>query len=484
LVLLLAEATGYAFGQTLEWSPPLRIRSKSNYMRILGVNSDGHYILRSRHQDFSRDVYIERYKASLSLDLVKELPGSSRSRFENVLLYEDGLLIFRSVENPASNTIELQANKADASGVVNANTWLKIDECPKRSNGDKGDYTIVSSSNKDLLVCSHSETNQKNQAVLSITIVNRQLVKQAGKKLELEFPVENIQFNELQIDNNSNVFFSVIYTDTDKKKQTSERNKHLMYAWFKHTDELKYYPLDEKGRFINTFSFGVNYVKKCLTVCGFYSNISEANVGGTFLCNIDLDSGFVFYSKYQGLSQEFVARLIGEKEASRSGELSNIEMRKLILRSDGGMIMAAENTYVTQQTYTYYVSGMPQYSYRNIYNYDDILVISLDPDGNEEWHNLIRKKQSTMNDQGYFSSFFAAAYDNKIHFLYNDNSRNNGDVLDVVINNKGELEKNVLLNAKTTFAVIVPSEARMIAYNTLLITTLKEKNYCFLKITF
>lgn len=473
-----------AAAQTLEWSPPLRIHSKSNYIRMLGVNSDGYYILRSRHQDFSRDVYIERYKASLSLDVTKELPGSSRSRYENILLYEDGLLIFRSVENTTTNTIELQANKADASGVVNTNTWIKIDECPKRSNSDKGDYTIVSSSNKDFLVCSHSETNQKNQAVLSITIINRQLIKQAGKKLELEFPYDNLQFNELQIDNNGNVFFSAIYTDTEKKKQSSDRNKHLMYAWFKQRDELKFYPLDEKGRFTNTFSFGVNYVKKCLTVCGFYSNISEANVGGTFLYNIDLDSGFVFYSRFEGLSQELVARLVGEKEASRSGELSNIEIRKLILRSDGGMIMAAENTYITQQTYTYYVSGMPQYSYRNIYNYDDILVVSLDPDGKEEWHNVIRKKQSTMNDQGYFSSFYAAAYDDKIHFFYNDNSRNNGDVLDVVINNKGESEKNVLLSAKTTFAVIVPSEAKLIGFNTVLMTALKEKNYCFLKITF
>lgn len=89
-----------------------------------------------------------------------------------------------------------------------------------------------------------------------------------------------------------------------------------------------------------------------------------------------------------------------------------------------------------------------------------------------------------MNDQGYFSSFFAAAYDDKIHFFYNDNSRNNGDVLDLVINNKGESEKNVLLSAKTTFAVIVPGEAKLIGYNTVLMTALKEKNYCFLKITF
>lgn len=471
------------WAQTVEWSPPQKQRSKTSHTRVLGANSMGYYLLRSKNTDFSREVVLERYKGALTLDFSRELILGNKSRFENIVLYEGGLLLLKSSENPQTGKIELLATKVDENGIAGTN-WTKIDESPKKSGNDQGDFTVVPSTNKSLLVASHTEYGSNNQSVLVITIFNTQQQQVLTRKFDLEYNYEKLRYKELQIDDTGNVFFSVTYTNSDKKKGSPDRKEHVMFAYYKADDRLVRYKLNEGNYFVNEFSFGINYVKKCLTVCGLYSSSSEDFAGGTFLFNISLDSGGVFYHKYQEFDRALVAKMIGEKEATKKPELANIQMKRLILRSDGGIILAAENVYTTQQTYTYYVNGMPQYSYRTIYNYDDILVVSLDPDGKSEWHEVIRKKQSSLNDEGYFSSFTMIAVKDKMHFLYNDNSRGNNDVVDVSINNYGQREKNLLLNSKNTYALIIPAESKIVSYNTLLTGALREKQFSLLKVSY
>jgi hypothetical protein len=472
-----------AYAQTVEWSPPQKQRGKTSFTRILGANTMGYYLLRSKNSDFSREVVLERYKGSLTLDFSRELMLGGKSRFENIVLYEDGLLLLKSSENTQTGKIELLSTKVDENGIAGT-TWSKVDESPKKSGNDPGDFTVVPNTNKTLLVASHTEYGTNNQSILVITIFNTQHQQILSRKFDLEYNYEKLRYKELQIDDNGNVFFSVTYTNNDKKKNSPERKEHIMFAYYKSTDRLVRYKLNEGNYYVNEFSFGINYVKNCLTICGLYSNTSEDFAGGTFLYNINLDSGGVFYHRFQEFDKGLVSKMIGEREASKKPELSNIQMKRLILRSDGGIVLAAENVYTTQQTYTYYVNGMPQYSYRTIYNYDDIMVISLDPDGKSEWYDVIRKKQSSLNDEGYFSSFTMIAVKDKMHFLYNDNSRGNNDVVDVSISNYGQREKNLLLNSKNTYALIIPTESRLVSYNTLITGALREKQFSLLKVTY
>ncbi|MFA7379501.1 MAG: hypothetical protein WC150_03520 [Bacteroidia bacterium] len=483
LVLMLCLQCLHAASQTIEWSSPQKQRGRTNYTRILGANSTGYYVLRCRNKDFSKDVFLERYKGSLTIDFSRELLIGNKSRFENIVLYEGGLLLLKSMENQQTNKIELLSTKVDENGIAGT-TWVKIDETPKKSGNDIGDFTVVPSTNKSLLVASHTEYGSNNQSVLVITVFNPQQQQVLTRKFDLEYNYENLRYKELQIDDYGNVYFSTSFTNTTKKKNTPERKEHSMYAYFKDADKLTKYKLNEGNYYVNDFSFGINYIKKCLTICGYYSSTNEDYVGGTFLYNISIDSGTVFFHKFQELDKGVVSKMVGEREATKRPELSNIQMSKLILRSDGGMVMVGENVYTTQQTYTYYVNGVPQYSYRSVYNYDDIMVISLDPDGKSEWFEVIRKKQSSMNDEGYFSSFSMIAVKDKMHFLYNDNSRGNADVVDVTINNLGQREKNTLLNSKNTYALIVPSEGKLVSYNTLLLSANKDKQFSLLKISF
>ena len=58
------------------------------------------------------------------------------------------------------------------------------------------------------------------------------------------------------------------------------------------------------------------------------------------------------------------------------------------------------------------------------YNYNDIIVVNIQPDGGIEWATRIPKRQETVNDGGYYSSYAMSIVRDRLYFIFNDNSRN------------------------------------------------------------
>ena len=72
------------------------------------------------------------------------------------------------------------------------------------------------------------------------------------------------------------------------------------------------------------------------------------------------------------------------------------------------MSIVAERSSFTFESDVIYVNGIPQSTSRNIYNYEDVLVMALEPDLRIRWYHLINKSQSSLNDGGYYSSIITA----------------------------------------------------------------------------
>jgi hypothetical protein len=106
--------------------------------------------------------------------------------------------------------------------------------------------------------------------------------------------------------------------------------------------------------------------------------------------------------------------------------LLNYALDDLILRSDGGALLIAEQYFVRQ--YAVRDFWDPRFGstirYDYYYNYNDIIIVNIKPTGEIEWATRIPKIQETINDGGYYSSYSKAIVRDKIYFIYNDNNRN------------------------------------------------------------
>ena len=130
-------------------------------------------------------------------------------------------------------------------------------------------------------------------------------------------------------------------------------------------------------------------------------------------------------------------------DVQRQAELFDYSLDELILRSDGGAVLVAEQFYIQQDRfdnfnnpYGWGAGWSPYYSpywnsrYRGnfqvdyYYNYNDIIVVNIRPTGEIEWAARIPKRQETRNDGGYYSSYAMSIVRDKLYFIYNDNPRN------------------------------------------------------------
>jgi hypothetical protein len=108
------------------------------------------------------------------------------------------------------------------------------------------------------------------------------------------------------------------------------------------------------------------------------------------------------------------------------------------------------------------------------YYYDELIVISVHPDGETHWKSILHKKQYSQDDNGIYSSYFLFKTPGNLRFLFNDEIRQENTVSEYVLNALGEYNRKGLLSTehldlKLRFkdavqvdanAVVVPSERR------------------------
>ena len=58
------------------------------------------------------------------------------------------------------------------------------------------------------------------------------------------------------------------------------------------------------------------------------------------------------------------------------------------------------------------------------FNYNDIIVVNIQPDGEIAWSARIPKRQTSVNDFGVYSSYGMSIVADKLYFVYNDDPKN------------------------------------------------------------
>src|SRR6187402_898258 len=93
--------------QTVEWSNQQKLKTKTNYTRILGENASGYFLMRSKNPELSREILIEKYRSNLALENSIDLEQPIGSFIEKMLVQDDGLLIFASKKNDSLPKIDI-----------------------------------------------------------------------------------------------------------------------------------------------------------------------------------------------------------------------------------------------------------------------------------------------------------------------------------------------------------------------------------------
>jgi hypothetical protein len=233
--------------------------------------------------------------------------------------------------------------------------------------------------------------------------------------------------------------------------------------------------------------FDIDNVNGNLIFCGFYDekgDPADAAANGFFYLQYGAASGVLKHSAYSLFSSSFMTSLTG-RDAGKYNRLFTFQIRKMLLRIDGGAMFTAESVIKDKKevlvsspspSFRGYMGSSPYSSYRtiNTFSYNDIIAFSIKPDGSLDWNTIMRKKQQSEDDNGFNSSFAFLNEKDRVHFLYLDEISSTGAANEYKLSSKGEADRALLFNQEDKDLFLIPKLAKQVAPNEIAIPSVKS----------
>ncbi len=481
----------------VEWGKEFKVTSGSYLYKIVNSGKNGVTALRLKKGGLvntSQKIIFERYGATYDLEKAKEISLKYKNKsmdFEESFTLGGKLYLFSSFANQRDSRRYLFAQEIKQPSLTPEKKLTYIDEMPFSLLNETYIYSFSVSPDSSHLLVYHPIPGKKDEpAKYSVAVFDENLNKVWTTEYKLLGKLNRHIIENAKIDNNGNAFL-LLSTTLDKKLDQPEDEKFKLIALKNKGTIIDEFDINLKGLFINGLNFKT--IKYNTLVCaGFYSNRGVNSIKGVFYYTIDIDSKQVINQSTKDFEFDFIAGNLSEsrrnklKASTRNTsipELPKFNLDQLILRGDGGALLLAEQYDVSVYSdYDYFTNRVTN---RYIYQYDDIVAVSVSPEGNIDWATRIPKRQETMDDQGVYSSYCYGVTGDQLIILYNDNPKNyfkdkksstiyefdayRGQPSYSIIESNGAFSSGILENTADDRFFIRPSVCKQVGSNRILV---------------
>jgi len=475
IVFFCALISTLSYGQVLQWSNPTKLKGAAVFTKVLTENESGVFLLRYRNRFYSKNIIIDRYSHRLVLQDSRVI-DLKNARLVKIYATRKGLLIIKAKLNKSTQNNELIAQWYSYE-LKPIDEPVLITQSPVHEFGDRGNFRLRISDNLEYIAVVHTESTEKKEVLWHYNLLDINMREIDRKDVHIAVPYEDFVIRDLVLGNTGELFMLTGVLELERRKRilTSYSLYHLQDSVFQD------FPIADSLTIRSAF-LTYDRATDDGRVTGFFGSPETYGVFGTFFYKLTerRDSGELIVSEF---TERFVNEVnINDRNGSAISE--GFGILEAIPRSDGGMMLIAEQKDIATEDDIILVNGIPQSTSKNIYNFNEVLVLNYDADGFMDWHKLITKNQTTVNDAGYYSSIVIFIGDKFVQLLYNDQLRSSGDVMQYTIYNNGYVEGNKMLKAQLDYVAIIPSEAKQVSSNKVIIPTSKNRRFALLKLSY
>jgi hypothetical protein len=405
------------FAQSITTSAANRLQNKESIKNIIGSNDSLIYVLKRQNPTFSAskfeiDVYNHQLQKLKNIPI--ELPFSESNNtiaIKRIFINNNIPYVYYEVDNRNSKQISAMVYDYSkrASVVLTSMPYEKSSRPPV--------FTITSDSSK-MLVVAQAAYDKNNNETYHIQLFDEKINLLWDERLELPYAPKNFTLEKVKLYKN-NVFF---LANTNSEKSFDNAEKFVLIRYDNNSNSVKEFELGLTGKWITSATFEIAN-DSTLYVGGFYSNDKSFSIAGTFFLSIDLRSNTISDKSLKAFSENFMSEFLPPRRVKKGAELSSFYFDHFIIKPNGGAIFIAEQYFKSVSNYHDIHSGF--YNFNTIYYYNDIIVVSVDAEGQIEWNKKVAKKQYSVNDFGYYSSYALTFINNSVHIFFNDHPRNN-----------------------------------------------------------
>jgi hypothetical protein len=459
--------------QKTEWSISEKITGRVIYSEILGEINGSYYIV--KYDKKARQSFkIEKYSHAMLLLKDYQFRVEKDISVERLVILGKNIYVFYTFYDSKQKVFGLFTN------VINEDLELK--------SRDKFLASTKFSIQKDVFIIKKDEwfkgffifyPENKNQYETQCRILT--LDDQLNELSVEQFSLSNREGDKIDQINVSDSNIIIILKKRVALRNPKDREDVMQVLCYKY-GQKKVFGINlynDSLKFVNAI-IKYNALKKSIYIAGFYTDLKSPGLKGTAVLRISrpIDSASFYEVPFES---DILTSINGKN--SETG-ITDYYPRSLILRNDGGVILTAEYFSIEREVYSSYYSMSTSYI-KNYYQYGDVLILSINPNGTADWSKLIRKEQVSSTDEGYYSSFLTAVLEDKILLLYNDNSKSRMNILCSKINPHGKIDSKVLVTSKDFDGFLVPKIGKQVSENVVIIPGYqRKKGFTLLKVTF
>ncbi|MEM9984363.1 MAG: hypothetical protein AAF804_04645 [Bacteroidota bacterium] len=360
----------------------------------------------------SRYLGLVKYDRNLDEVWSKEvLEQNGRRNVDFVTIIGQYIMVFVSEFSPKERVIKTFYYSYDLEGNQIADQAL-LSVYPNQKE-QKVELQYVLSPNKRRLLCYKNLENRRESEEILYYIFDDEGELVTNGELGIRYPDDQFRVRSLRVSNSGNIYVMGQFFITSRIRNPDDF-RHVIFREDAYADEPFEIQVDIGNRFISNLAFRLDRDEN-IYIAGFYSNQREDQLAGTLFQKISPE-GEVLIESAQPFTAQFLRNYLSSGQIDRGRELRNFQLdpeNGIILRSDGGVLLLAEQFYITYQTYRDF-QGMPVD--RTIFHFDDVVLTSIDGEGQIEWQAIVEKRQ--QSEQAANLSFFNAIGPGGVFIFY------------------------------------------------------------------
>jgi len=483
--------------QTITYSEPDNSDFKDLNFEIIGKIAGNTHI----YKDNRNTHFICLYDASMQ-QIAKEKLDFLPEKIINVdfLMYPDFYYLFYQYQK--KGIVYCMATKIDKIGKP-MGTQIQLDTTALSFNSNNKIYTVINSEDKQSIML--IKINRPDDKINHVTTVLFDKELQLLKKSKLDIPMKErfATLSEFQLANGGNVaFLKEFGTGTSEVV-----NKLNLLVKSSLEDTASVFEVELNGVFLDDIRLKIDNYNKHFLINSFYSKQKKGNVEGMFCYIWNMKINKVILNNNLTFTEEF--RNDAKSEGSVKTALNDFYLRNIVIKKDGGFVIAAEASYTSYQNndifnrwdgYSSPYSGFNNYSvygtgglysnpfsrsFNNVTKYyaDNVIMLSVDINGKIEWSNVIRKSQQDDNNDNLISYGILNSGD-KVHFLFNMQEKRQNILTDQSISPDGQIVRSPTIRGLDKGYEFMPRHAKQTGLRQIVVPCMYRNYICFSKIDF
>ncbi len=365
-------------------------------------------------------------------------------------------------------------------------------------------YTVQASEDKSKLIVFKINSKNKQSYLLTTLLLNDKL--EVLKKSRIAIPMEerNDFINDFYLDNDGDMVFSKCFrNNNDNISKAAFVVKHAQ------ADTLQMNELKIEKTWLDEIHIKVDNINKRYFLTSFYYQERKGNIEGFYFYVWDKKTGQPYFESNSAFKEELRKEARGD--ATIKTAFNDYFIRNIITRKDGGFIIGTESYYTTSRFNNWnrwdYLYGSPFLSSYNNSNYyspyysnsfwgsrpnsnqsvryhaDNIVVLSFDNKGIQEWNNVMGKSQFD-DETDDLLSYQLMNTGGQVHFLFNQQERRNNLLSDYSISPDGQMNRNPTLKNLDRGYQFMPKYGKQVSSRQIIIPCLYRNYICFAKIDY